>query len=48
MTQLTFPGYVIQPASPFEFSWMSLILLILLTEVFVVAVRLKQENDLTI
>ncbi len=48
MTQLTVPGYVIQPASPFEFSWMSLILLILLTEVFVVAVRLKQENDLTI
>ena len=48
MAQLTIPGYTIQPASPFEFSWIGILLLILLTEVFVVAVKLKQENDLTI
>lgn len=48
MAQLTILGYTIQPASPFEFSWISILLLILLTEVFVVAVKLKQENDLTI
>lgn len=48
MAQLTIPGYTIQPASPFESSWIGILLLILLTEVFVVAVKLKQENDLTI
>lgn len=48
MAQLTIPGYTIQPTSPFEFSWIGILLLILLTEVFVVAVKLKQENDLTI
>lgn len=48
MAQLTLPGYTIQPASLFEFSWIGILLLILLTEVFVVAVKLKQENDLTI
>mgnify|MGYP001548287005 FL=1 len=48
IVQLKIPGYTIQAASPFEFSWMYMAVLILLTEVFVVAIRLKQENDLTI
>ena len=48
MAQLTIQGYTIQPASPFEFSWIGILLLILLTEVFVVAVKLKQETDWTI
>lgn len=48
MAQLKIPGYTIQAASPFDFSWMYMAVLILLTEVFVVAIRLKQENDLTI
>lgn len=48
IAQLHIPGYTIQPYHIFDGSWMNWGLLILLTEIFIVAVRIKQENDLTI
>lgn len=48
VSQLHIPGYAIQTSSFFDGSWADWGVMILLTEIFVAAVRIKQENDLTI
>lgn len=48
LNQIIIPGYNITGISTYEFSWTYMAIFILLTEIFAVSVKIKEEQDLTI
>lgn len=48
LAQVSLPGYQVTGVTPMPMQWDSAILIVLLTEIFATAVRIKEENDLTI
>lgn len=48
LTQVSLPGYQVTGVTPIPLQWDSVILIVLLTEIFATAVKIKEENDLTI
>lgn len=48
LAQVSLPGYQITGVTPIPLQWDSVILIVLLTEIFATAVKIKEENDLTI
>lgn len=48
LAQVSLPGYQVTGVTPIPLQWDSAILIVLLTEIFATAVKIKEENDLTI
>ena len=48
LAQVSLPGYQVTGVTPIPLQWESVILIVLLTEIFATAVKIKEENDLTI
>lgn len=48
LAQVSLPGYQVTGVTPIPLQWDSVILIVLLTEIFATAVKIKEENDLTI
>lgn len=48
LAQVSLPGYQVTGVTPIPLQWNSVILIVLLTEIFATAVKIKEENDLTI
>ncbi len=48
LNQVIIPGYNITGISTYEFSWTYMAIFVLLTEIFAVSVKIKEEQDLTI
>ncbi len=48
LNQIIIPGYNITGISTYEFSWTYMAIFVLLTEIFAVSVKIKEEQDLTI
>ena len=48
LAQVSLPGYQVTGVTPIPPQWESVILIVLLTEIFATAVKIKEENDLTI
>lgn len=48
LAQVSLPGYQVTSVTPIPLQWESVILIVLLTEIFATAVKIKEENDLTI
>lgn len=48
LAQVSLPGYQVIGVTPIPLQWDLVILIVLLTEIFAKAVKIKEENDLTI
>ena len=48
LAQVSLPRYQVTGVTPIPLQWESVILIVLLTEIFATAVKIKEENDLTI
>ena len=48
LAQVSLPGYQVTGVTLIPLQWESVILIVLLTEIFATAVKIKEENDLTI
>lgn len=48
LAQVSLPGYQVTGVTPIPLQWDSVILIVLFTEIFATAVKIKEENDLTI
>lgn len=48
LAQVSLPGYQVTGVTPIPLQWDLVILIVLLTEIFAKAVKIKEENDLTI
>lgn len=48
LAQVSLPGYQVTGVTPIPLQWESVIPIVLLTEIFATAVKIKEENDLTI
>lgn len=48
LAQVSLPSYQVTGVTPIPLQWDSVILIVLLTEIFATAVKIKEENDLTI
>lgn len=48
LQQIDIPGYAVHGIAGFDIDWGTLAVMILLTEIFAVGVKLKEEQDLTI
>ena len=48
LTQISLPGYALISDTLIETDWISMIVIILFTEIFAMGTKIKEEQDLTI